>query len=264
MAAFTDGRARRGSLPHDHQGVQHEAADDDRGGDERLVDQQQRGGDVVRPEPRRRPGARRRPMMAKATTTWTGLTSRRRRGRPRWRTWPRTGHLGPPARRGSRAPHAAVVDHRDAIGPHGGGEAVGDDDRGASLQHHVESLLDPCSTEVEVRGRLVEHEHPGRARKARPSAATGARPTTATTALVDDRVETVWQSSHQLVEADQADRLLDLGSVASGSAKVRLARTVSLKRKGSWGTTPSWRRSDSMVTSRRSWPSRSTRPAAGS
>ena len=53
-------------------------------------------------------------------------------------------------------------------------------------------------------------------------------------------------------------------SVASGRAKARLSRIVPAKRKGSWGTTPSWRRSDSRVTPARSWPSMSTRPAVGS
>ena len=49
-------------------------------------------------------------------------------------------------------------------------------------------------------------------------------------------------------------------SVALGPAKAMLSRMVPANRNGSWGTTPSWRRSESMVTSRRSWPSIATRP----
>ena len=41
-----------------------------------------------------------------------------------------------------------------------GREAVGDEDRGAALEQHVERSLDPrLGAQVEVRRRLVEHEH---------------------------------------------------------------------------------------------------------
>ena len=53
-------------------------------------------------------------------------------------------------------------------------------------------------------------------------------------------------------------------SVASGRPKAMFARTVVLKMKVSWRITPNWRRSDSTLTSRMSWPSTSTRPDVGS
>jgi hypothetical protein len=52
-------------------------------------------------------------------------------------------------------------------------------------------------------------------------------------------------------------------SVASGRAKAMLSRMVPAKRNGSWGTTPSWRRSDSSVTAQ-VVPSMRTRPSVGS
>src|SRR5919202_806530 len=48
--------------------------------------------------------------------------------------------------------------------------------------------------------------------------------------------------------------------LASGRPKAMFSRTVPAKRKPSCGTIPSWRRSDSCVTSRRSIPSTVTRP----
>ncbi len=53
-------------------------------------------------------------------------------------------------------------------------------------------------------------------------------------------------------------------SEASGRAKAMLSRMVPAKRNGSWGTTPSWRRSDPRVTDSRSCPSMRTRPSVGS
>ena len=53
-------------------------------------------------------------------------------------------------------------------------------------------------------------------------------------------------------------------SVASGAPNAMFSRTVPLNRNASWGTIPICERSDSPVTSRRSWPSTSTAPSVGS
>ena len=65
---------------------------------------------------------------------------------------------------------------------------------------------------------------------------------------------------HELCEADGVDRLAHLLVGGVGRAKATLSRIVPVKRNGSWGTTPSWRRSEFSVTSRRSWPSMVTLP----
>ena len=51
---------------------------------------------------------------------------------------------------------------------------------------------------------------------------------------------------------------------ASGRPKAMFSPIVPLNRNASCGTIPIWERSEAAVTSRRSWPSTSTRPAVGS
>ena len=52
--------------------------------------------------------------------------------------------------------------------------------------------------------------------------------------------------------------------VASGRPKAMFSPIVPLNRNASCGTTPICERSDRTATSRRSWPSTSTRPSVGS
>ena len=57
---------------------------------------------------------------------------------------------------------AAMVEDNDAVGPHDGGEAVGDDDGRAIAEHVVEgSLQEALAFGVEGRGGLVEDEQFG-------------------------------------------------------------------------------------------------------
>jgi hypothetical protein len=54
---------------------------------------------------------------------------------------------------------AALLQHDDAIGVHHGGEAMGDDERGASAQQGVDRHLHRLlGFGIERRSRLVEHE----------------------------------------------------------------------------------------------------------
>ena len=86
---------------------------------------------------------------------------------------------------------------------------MGDDDGGAALEHGVHRPLDPrLALGIEVRGRLVEHEHPRsgvecpRQREKLAFARRQRHPT-----LVHERVEPVRQPVDQLVEPDGAARL---------------------------------------------------------
>ncbi len=124
---------------------------------------------------------------------------------------------------------APVVHDRDAIGPHGGGEPVRDQDRCAAFEQRVETTFDlGLTAQVEVGGRLVEHEDPGpgeeRAGECEQlTLARGER----RAALVHERVEPVRQPLDQLVEPDRAARLVDfgVGGVRAGERHVRAHRT---------------------------------------
>ena len=55
---------------------------------------------------------------------------------------------------------ATVVDDRDPVGTHGGGQSMRDQDRSATFEQHIEPVLDlGFGPQVEVGGRLVEDEH---------------------------------------------------------------------------------------------------------
>ena len=105
-----------------------------------------------------------------------------------------------------------MVDDDDAVGPHRGGQPVGDKDRRAALEKAVERRLDlDLGLEVEVGGRLVEHEH-ARAREEGPcqrhQLPFARRERLA--ALVNGGVDAMRQPVHELCQADRVDRLADL------------------------------------------------------
>ena len=82
--------------------------------------------------------------------------------------------------------------------------------------------------------------------------------------LADDGVEAVGQLADQMPDLRLGQGVEDLGSLASGRAYMRLARSVSWKRWGSWVTTPTASRTDAMVACRTSMPLRRTDPAVTS
>ena len=53
---------------------------------------------------------------------------------------------------GAELDDLTVVDDGDAVGAHGGGEAVGDEDRRAALEEHIERLPDGIHTPCHERG----------------------------------------------------------------------------------------------------------------
>ena len=90
-------------------------------------------------------------------------------------------------------------------------QAVRDDDHRDRPAQRVQCLDDPpLGALVEVRGRLVEHEHARmrvqRARKADPLPLTAGK---AHAALADDRLDALRQARHDVVETSQTDRLDD-------------------------------------------------------
>ena len=181
-------------------------------------------------------------------------------------------HLGVAAARGHQLvvgadlDDPAVVDHHDAVGPHGRRQPVGDEHGRAVLEQDVEGGLDlRLRLEVEVGGGLVEHQHPGMGQEGPGQGDELALPGRQRLApFVDDGVEAVRASGRPAsVSPTLSTASWISSSVASGRAKAMLSPMVPAKRNGSWGTTPSWRRSERMVTSRRSWPSISTLPAGG-
>ena len=159
------------------------------------------------------------------------------------------------------------VDHHDAVGPHGRRQPVGDEDGGAVLQQDVEGASRSSSPTAGRDWRWPRRgpapgdgpgmPGPGRSAAARPTTGSGPargprcrgplgiRSTTS--------VRPTWSTASWISS-----------SLASGRAKAMLSPMVPAKRNGSWGTTPSWLRSECMVTSRRSCPSMRTRPTVGS
>ena len=125
---------------------------------------------------------------------------------------------------GARLDDPAGVDDDDPVCLHRGGQPVGDQDGGAGREQDVERRLDlRLGQQVEVGGRLVEHEHPGM-REERPrerdqlALAGGQR----LAALVHDRVEAVGHPLDDIAQADGVDRLPDLvvGGVGVGEGDV--------------------------------------------
>ena len=106
----------------------------------------------------------------------------------------------------------AVVDDCDAIGAHRGGESVRHDDRGTTLEDRVEAgLHQRLRLEVEVRRRLVEHEHarPGEERAGeRDELPLTRRERHA--AFVHRRVEPLGEPVDEVGQPDAMDRLPDL------------------------------------------------------
>ena len=102
----------------------------------------------------------------------------------------------------------AVLEHDDLAGALDRGEPVGDDDRGAAGEQPPQAGLDPAlGVDVDVRGRLVEHEDARvgdqRARE-RDELALAGRELDA--ALADRRVVAVLEPGDELVGADRARR----------------------------------------------------------
>ena len=152
----------------------------------------------------------------------------------------------------------AVLEHDDQVGVADGREAVGDDERGAAVEQAAQRALDPpLGADVDRARRLVEDQDPrvGEQRAAeRDELALAEREAEA--ALAELRVVAVLEPLDELVGADRARGGDDLLAASRpGRPKAMLSATVPAKRKPSCGTIPSWRRSDSWRTSRRSVPS---------
>ena len=161
----------------------------------------------------------------------------------------------------------AVVEHDDLPGAADRRQAVGDHDRRAPGEQPPHALLDPAlGVDVDVRGRLVEHEDPRvgdqRARE-RDELALAGRELDA--ALADLGVVAVLERRDEVVRADRA-RPPPRSRRASRRARpnARLSRIVPLNRNASCGTIPICARSERAWTSRRSCPSTRTRPSVGS
>ena len=105
----------------------------------------------------------------------------------------------------------AVVEHDDVPGAPDRREAVGDHDRRAAGQQPAQALLDPAlGVDVDVRGRLVEHEDPRvgdqRAGEGDELALAGRE---LDAALADLGVVAVLERGDEVVGADRARGRLD-------------------------------------------------------
>ena len=125
----------------------------------------------------------------------------------------------------------------------------------------AQALLDArLGVQVDVGGRLVEHED---ARVGDQRAGEGDQLALAgrqlRAALADLGVVAVGQLGDELLGADCRGGGADLLGVASGRPKAMFSATVPENRKASCGTMPICERSELLATSRRSWPSTSTR-----
>ena len=131
------------------------------------------------------------------------------------------------------------------------------------LQAPLDRLL---GAHVDVGGRLVEDQDPrlGQQRAGEgDELALAGRELDA--ALADLGLDPFRQRRDELGRADRrGPRPRSPRALASGRPKAMFSRTLPEKRNPSWGTIPSWRRSACCRTPRRSWPSTSTRPPAGS
>ncbi len=66
----------------------------------------------------------------------------------------------------SKLDDCTVVDNGNSIGLHGGCETVGDDDRRAPFEQHIECVFDfGLGLKVKIRGRFVEDQHSGLGKK---------------------------------------------------------------------------------------------------
>ena len=257
IAALTVGSNDAVALPPDDQDVQHACwrPRPAPGTNESSSEDQQRRGDEVR---RRSPTApcRHAPARHHHGTASDDLAARSRawvtrcrRGRPRWRTSRRSGRRRDELVVGAELDDAAVVDDGDAVGAHGGGQAVGDDDGGAAFEQHVEGPLDlapPSGGRGSTSPRRAPARGAGRGTPARGRAA-GARPTTATSPARARGCRGRRAAGRRGRRGRRAARpRRPRRRWRSGRAKARLSRIVPWNRNGSCGTTPSWRRSDSM------------------
>jgi hypothetical protein len=125
--------------------------------------------------------------------------------------------------------HPALVQHDDRIGVADRRQPVRDDERRAVARQPLERLAHRRLAErVEVRGRLVEHQHRGileeRARDGHALALASRQPSPA---LTDHRVEAVGQSVDHLGERGRSSAARMAASSASGRARRMLARSVS-------------------------------------
>ena len=119
-------------------------------------------------------------------------------------------------------------------------------------------------SQVEVRRRLVEHEHarlgrgtPGRARAAGARRPTATRRARARACRCPSGSRSTSSSRPTASASPRAPRRRS----RRGGRRRCCRGSEPSNRNGSCGTTPSWPRSDSSVTSRRSWPSIRTRPS---
>ena len=104
----------------------------------------------------------------------------------------------------------AVVDDHDAVGPHGGGQAVGDDDRGASLEHARRAPASTCVSDLRSRFDVASSSTStaGLARNARASATSWRSPDDSDdAALVHRRCRDPRAAVDEVGEPDALDRL---------------------------------------------------------
>ena len=147
------------------------------------------------------------------------------------------------------------------------GEAVGDHDRGAPREQAAQAVLDAAlGVQVHVGGRLVEDQD---ARVGDQGAREGEQLALAGrqlgAALADLGVVAARELGDELVGADRRGGRADVAPRWRRGGRRRCSRaTVPENRNASCGTMPICERSESLVTSRRSWPSTRTRPAVGS
>ena len=122
---------------------------------------------------------------------------------------------------GSVLDDPAVVDYGDPVGPHGGGQPVGDEDGCPALQHRIQRPLDHRFREqVQVRRGLVEDQHPGTRQEGSGQghqlALTGRQ---RRSPLVDRGVYAVRHPVHQPLESDGPTGLPHLFTGGSRAGK---------------------------------------------
>src|ERR1035437_4912217 len=136
-------------------------------------------------------------------------------------------HLGVPAPEGHQLEmrthlhDPSVVDHHNAVGPHGRGQAMGDEDGRAVLEEHVESGFDLClRLEVEVGAGFVEdkdsrmgQEGPGQGEQLSLTRGEGL------SSFVDNGVDTVRYPLDHLLEPDGSYCLVDLVVTGVGTGE---------------------------------------------
>ena len=143
---------------------------------------------------------------------------------------------------------------------------MGDDDRGAARKQPAQTLLDPpLGVQVDVGGRLVEHEDARvgdqRARERDQLALAGGQ---LRAALADLRVVAAVEAEIKPSTPTAAAAARSCSSPASGRPKAMFSLIVAREEEGLLGHDPELGAQRGSVISRRSCPSTSTLPSVGS